>query len=155
MLFIRLLDNSSNSLYNVCLATNYTLGEKLNYKILFVLLQVVCILTASFADESNKDIALDCKMKGGGSTLFIINPDKKQSKLILPDSAVLGKLEATKEHYMLIFPRTDERWETHVTIQRYTGALVWEHGGPPFGEDSLKNVHRFGKCEQRKAEPKL
>ncbi len=133
----------------------YTLEKIMNYNVLLVLLSIIYISTSSFAEVVSDEIAIDCKMKGGGTTFFIINPAKKQAKFVLPDSVVLGNLTTNTERHILTFPKTDKRWETRVIIERYTGSMVWEHGETPFGEDSLKNVHRSGQCEQRIAKPKL
>jgi len=102
----------------------------------------------SVVKAASDEIALDCAMEGGSTTFFVIKPDKGQSTLVLPESAVEGTLSISKEYYTLNFPETESRWQTKVIVGRYTGTLVWEHGKPPFGEMSLDNVYRTGTCSK-------
>ena len=52
-------------------------------------------------------------------------------------------------------PATDRYWDTHIKVNRYSGAYEWEFEVPPVFEGNLDNIHRTGRCEQTGAEKKF
>lgn len=101
-------------------------------------------------DEDDK-VMLICALEGGGSDLYLlINKDEGIAQIVSITHAPDGELITNDTDYVLHFPKTDSRWEAVMTVNRYSGELVWEFGTPPFGIASLRNVVRTGTCEQKK-----
>jgi hypothetical protein len=55
-------------------------------------------------------------------------------------------VETSEDHYRFRFPKSAERYETHVVVNRLSGEMAWEHGNAPFGSWSPGNVYQTGRC---------
>lgn len=115
-----------------------------------VFLVFTIALATNFAFAA--DVSLQCTMGGGGITNLEASTPTKKAKLIIGDEVVDGVLDTTEHHYLLSFPRTTKRYETHISVNRLTGEFTWEHGQPPFGKDNIKNHKRTGLCSKRETE---
>lgn len=102
-------------------------------------------------DEDN-EVMLVCAMERGWSDLYLrINKDEGIAQIVNFTDAPAGELTTNDTDYVLHFPKKDLRWEAVMTVNRYSGEVVWEYGIPPFGVASPDNVLRRGACEQKKA----
>ena len=81
-----------------------------------------------------------CSTRENSSFSIIVDVDVETSVLVLTDSHVDGKVKSTAHHYFITYPATKDRYETHISINRYSGSLDWEHGDKPFGEMNPRNV---------------
>jgi hypothetical protein len=79
--------------------------------------------------------------------IFQLNLKNHTAKFVSVDSNITGKLETRDNLYILRFPKTKERWETWVKINRYSGEMEWEHGSKPFFTGNSNNVFFSGVCK--------
>ena len=93
-----------------------------------------------------------CSTRENSSFNIIVDVDVETSVLVLTDSHVDGKVKSTAHHYFITYPATKDRYETHISINRYSGSLDWEHGDKPFGEMNPRNVFYNGTCKLLDAE---
>ena len=117
---------------------------------IFVCLACVALYIERVEDE---EVLLVCTGAGSGAdkSYFVINQNESSAEFMNPSEHVVqGKLRATKNAFVLHFPKTKTRYETLVTVNRYSGKMEWEHGEPPFGELFSQNVFRLGVCTQGK-----
>ena len=105
----------------------------------------------AFAQET----MLSCVMDNKDKVTVIFGESTDISSLVLKDTSVSGTTKVTEHHYSFIYPKTKGRYETHITVNRYTGELTWEHGAKPFGGASANNIFRKGKCNKANAKKSL
>jgi len=98
---------------------------------------------------------LACNMNNGDELHLIFTANTNKADMVLSDYHVSGNLKVKEHHYYFIFPKTNKRYETHITINRYSGKLSWEHGSPPFGSLSVDNIHLSGACNKSEAKKLL
>jgi hypothetical protein len=110
---------------------------------------LILLLSASVAVAG--DVSLQCDMAGGGVTNLQLSSASSVARLVINDAVVDGTVQITEHHYRFVFPKSLQRYETRIAINRLTGELFWEHGVPPFGEANLENMTRSGTCKNRKA----
>lgn len=77
---------------------------------------------------------------------FLIDTVAATATFVSLQDAVVGDLKTEGTSYVLHFPRTDERYEAVVIVNRYTGEATWEFGEPPFGEYTSDNAFYEGTC---------
>ena len=125
-------------------------------RILAPILLVVFLFPSLAMGETKKlakeEFLLICQIgkNGDDETYFVINPQLRIAKFMNPEVVVIGSLTTLENNYVLHFAKTQNRYETLVKINRYSGKLAWEHGQPPFGEENIKNIFRSGVCSKDK-----
>ena len=112
-------------------------------------------LLAPASHACAETVALECHMAGGGIHYFIIDLANETAQFVTAETTVVGMVHGDEHRYELSFPRSENRWEIRVHINRYSGTLAWEHGEPPFGQNSTNNVFRSGNCAKSDNRPKL
>ena len=87
----------------------------------------------------------------------MLYPADAEARLVTAGSGelVIGDLAVEQHQYTLTFPKTENRYETHVVVNRYSGRMEFEAGVEPFGELSSKNIFWTGSCEKREHERKF
>jgi len=102
------------------------------------------------------DLSLVCKSRGGPEgSHFLINTETMVAERIDLNPPIIGRLSVTENFYEMNFDQTSTHYALHIEINRYSGQFEWEHGTPPFGEFSEKNILRTGICEKGKASKKF
>ena len=113
---------------------------------------IIGTVALSSTDENN-ELMLDCERPSGGpKQVFVLFPEQGQARFVSTDPAVTGILTVNEHKYVLHFPSTEERYETVVNVNRYTGEMEFEAGEPPFGELNSKNIFWTGNCESGRHE---
>ncbi|MDC1357730.1 hypothetical protein N8310_09105 [Pseudomonadota bacterium] len=110
---------------------------------------LLCKTSSAFADD---EILLICtSTKYAAKYYFVINKSESVAKVmdVFPNS-IVGKLTETENSYVLHFPKSKKRYETHVVIYRYSGKMEYQVGTPPFMEYNEKNRLILGKCSLKK-----
>tara|TARA_B100001057_G_scaffold315660_1_gene315807 strand:+ start:323 stop:703 length:381 start_codon:yes stop_codon:yes gene_type:complete len=119
-------------------------------QIIFTFFAILFSINSSvFADD---EILLICtSTKYAAKYYFVINKSKSVAKVmdVFPNP-ILGKLTETENSYILLFPKSKKRYETHVVIYRYSGKMEYQVGTPPFTEYNEKNRLILGKCSLNK-----
>lgn len=110
-------------------------------------------LTCGISNAANEMFI--CKMNNGDEFHLIYTTNTNKADMILSDYDVSGTLKVNEHHYYFIFPKTNKRYETHITVNRYSGQLSWEYGSPPFGSSSIDNMHLSGTCTKSEAKKLL
>ena len=88
-------------------------------------------LLAPASHACAETVALECHMTGGGIHYFIIDL-ANENRTVCYSRDHSGWDGSRDEHrYELSFPRSENRWQIRVHINRYSGTLAWEHGEPP------------------------
>jgi hypothetical protein len=117
---------------------------------------LAALAVAGCAQEStNRTSALKCLTASNNEFQLLFEPTDGTARLITVDGPVAGRVSAQEAYYEFSFPPSEGRFETRVLVQRFSGALNWEHGSPPFGKASEKNVRWLGKCEKINATPPI
>ena len=125
------------------------MSKQLGLLFQFSLLYLICGISNA-ADEM-----FICKMNNGDALQLIFTTNTNKADMVLSDSYVSGTLEVNEHHYYFIFPKTNKRYETHITVNRYSGKASWEYGSPPFGSSSIDNIHLSGTCNKTEAKKLL
>jgi len=118
-------------------------------------LALIVVLFAYGGTVSAEALTLECLFGDSTKTVFILDVTEMSAQLVTLEEVVTGTLQTDEHRYQLQFPKSEDRWEVHVRIERYSGKLSWEHGEPPFGKFSTSNVFRSGKCEKIANKPKF
>jgi hypothetical protein len=118
-----------------------------------LLLFSLLYLTCGISNAANE--MFTCKMNNGDELHLIFTTNTNKADMVLSDYHVSGNLKVEEHHYYFIFPKTNKRYETHITVNRYSGKLSWEHGSPPFGSLSTDNIHLSGTCNKSEAKKLL
>ncbi len=111
------------------------------------LLFLTLMLPSASEGKTQEEFLLVCEIDGD-KEFFVINPKSLVVKFMTAgDDVVVGKITITENRYDLLFPKIkNERHETFVKINRYSGDLKWEYGKAPFGKNSPRNDHSIGIC---------
>ena len=110
-------------------------------------------LTCGISNAANEMFV--CNMSNGEELHLIFTTNTSKADMVLSAYHVSGKLEVKEHHYYFVFPKANDRYETHITVNRYSGRLSWEHGSPPFGSLSINNIHLSGACSKSEAKKLL
>ena len=124
----------------------------------------ICIILAimlswfplqAIADE-DESIVLYCKVpkwESPNSTDFalVLHPIKREVDMFDGNykKGVVGDLVIEDHQYLLKFNKTEEAWEKRFKINRYSGDMEYEFGGPPFFTSPLNkgNLRFYGHCK--------
>ena len=125
-------------------------GKKLiifeTMKDIFVLLVILFGLPIT---AQSKELAMTCNMQGGSRVFIVIFPETLESELVYKKTVINGLLTVEDNFFNFVYPPASSRYEIRISVNRRTGALMWEHGTPPFGAFNRRNVHRKGHCDIR------
>jgi hypothetical protein len=80
---------------------------------------------------------------------IVIHVDALELELVMGNSVVKGSVSLGDHLYRFAFPLTESCYEIWLLINCFTGELLWQHGGSPFGILTDRNVHRKGLCNVR------
>ena len=109
----------------------------------YVVLFLFFILTSN---AYAKEVMIKCTKKAD-ERIFVLFKDTGKA-LYASAGDIRGTFKETETEYKLHFPKTDERYEMVVTINRYSGEILKEFGQPPFGEFKKGNVFWSAKCSE-------
>jgi len=109
---------------------------------------LAAVFSAAYCSSvHSQDDRLECEMNDGGKINILCAKENQSCDLVLSDSYFTGEFVEQKHHIYIIFPKGENRYETRLTLNKYTGEISWEHGTEPFGEASPNNVFRSGQCD--------
>jgi hypothetical protein len=94
-------------------------------------------------------LTINCNLQGGSMVSIVLHTETPVSELVMDNSVVKGSARLGEHIYSFVYPPTKNRYEIRLSINRFTGDLLWEHGRSPFGVFSDRNVHRKGLCDVR------
>jgi hypothetical protein len=112
------------------------------------------VLLPSIASAA-EEFALRCLSRDSSEFQILSGPGTNKARLVLDDQVVLGAVKTSETHYELHFPPSETRQETHIVVNRFSGAMTLEHGTAPFGTASKGNILRLGKCYKIEKTPPL
>jgi hypothetical protein len=122
----------------------------------YIIAALALSAAALAACSKSEDAALRCHKTtpfGGDTFDVLFEPRDGRARLLVEDGPIEGSVSTADTHYVFSFPSSASRFAVQLTVQRLSGDLVWEHGQPPFGGFSEKNVRWSGRCEKVDAKP--
>ena len=107
---------------------------------------VVLIFFGHVASAEAK-VQLTCASPTGGKFIFLLSEDQREADFVSVSPTVSCALEVGATEYLVNCPKTDQRHETRMEVNRYTGNMGIEWG-PSFSAGGLNmgNTYHSGTC---------
>ena len=77
----------------------------------------------------------------------LLDTTNKTATFASTEPQVVGTLIIEPNLYLIKYPKTETRHETHVKINRYSGRMEFEAGQAPFNGTSNSNIFWLGVCK--------